>query len=604
MIDRIGFSRQFANRMRFLAVVVWAIISVAMPFTYLILSYADRDRASDLRGELLADGILLSIRDNPELWYFDIPRFLEVGHRVPEAEPVISLRVYTAEGFLAYEATPGPQAFLSMTTRTPIIYNSHVYGYLDIAESVDALFLSSLLAFGMFCLLGAVLAYAVYRYPVRIVVAAERKIFGVFDELETSRDHLRQLANRDAKTRLFNTSYMNDQLNAEIGRTAAGGPPFSVLMFDIDHFKKYNDRHGHLQGDVLLTQLAELLSRLTRESDTLGRFGGEEFLLIMRNAGEEAARDAAARLQLAVSTHGFPGEDSQPGGRLTVSIGIVAYRPGMTAEQMIRHADGAMYAAKEAGRNQICISDGQAITREGEKIIRVADLAFTSQTIGQMLEKLDHSSRRQIPSAHVSTLLGFLKALDSRENDIAQHSLLVNKIAMSIGRNMNLTEKELLQLNWGTLLHDIGLLAIADNILLKPGPLTPEEYDAVKLHPTFGYDLLKNNDYLDAASKIVLYHHERWDGDGYPYGLKGTQIPYLARICAVADAAAAMAEDRPYRKALSPAAIVAEIRRNAQTQFDPGIVAVFGILASCVLPAVADARQMRDVKNKKTVPGA
>lgn len=601
MIDRIGFSRLFANRMRILAVVVWIIISIAMPVTYLALSYTDRHRAADLRGQLLAENILLSIHDNPELWYFDIPRLIEVGHRVPEAEPVVSLRVYTVEGLLAYEATPGPQAILSMTTRTPIIYNNRIYGYLDIVESIDALFLSSFLSFGIFCLLGAALAYTVYRYPVRIVLAAERKILGIFDELETSRDHLRQLANRDAKTRLFNTSYMNDQLAAEIERAAAGGAPFSLLMLDIDYFKKYNDRHGHLQGDLLLTQLSDLLSRLTLESDTLGRFGGEEFLLIMRNTGEEAARDAAARLQLAVSAHGFPGEDSQPGGHITVSIGIVAYRPGMTVEQMIHHADSALYAAKEAGRNQICVSDGQTITREGEKIIRVADIAFASQTVGQLIEKLEHAARRQIPSAHVSTLLGFLKALDARENNTAQHSLLVNKISMSIGQKMGLTEKELLQLNWGTLLHDIGKLAIADTILLKPGPLTPEEYDAVKLHPTFGYDLLKNNDYLDAANKIVLYHHERWDGNGYPYGLKGTQIPYLARICAVADAAAAMAEERSYRQALSPAAIVAEIRRHAQTQFDPGIVSVFGILASCVLPAVADARQPHGIKN---VPGA
>ncbi|MDT8900734.1 diguanylate cyclase [Selenomonadales bacterium 4137-cl] len=409
------------------------------------------------------------------------------------------------------------------------------------------------------------------------------------------------LANRDAKTRLYNTAYMMDQIETEISQAADGGAPFSLLMFDIDYFKKYNDKYGHIQGDALLSRLAELLARLTGNRDTLGRFGGEEFLLLMRGAGPDEAREAAFRLQRAVSTHGFPGEDSQPGGRITVSVGIVTYKSGMTAEQLIHHADNAMYAAKEAGRNQVCISDGHSFTKDGDKIIRIADIAFANQSIGQFLTELENASRRQIPSAHVATLMSFLKVLETHESDTAQHSLLVNKIAISIGQNMGLSDQELLQLNWGTLLHDIGKLAIADSLLLKPGKLTPEEYEAVKLHPTFGYDLLKNNNHLDAANKIILYHHERWDGEGYPYGLKGTQIPFLARICAVADAAAAMAEDRPYRKALSPAAIVAEIRRNAQTQFDPGIVAVFGILASCVLPAVADARRMREIK---TVPGA
>ncbi len=587
--------------MRLLAVVTWVIISVAMPATYLALSYTDRHRAADLRGELLADTIRLAIHDNPELWHFDIPRFVEIAHRLPDAEPIVSFRVFTDTGVLAYENNPGPAAIFDMTTRTPIRYNNRLYGTLEIVESIDHLFLSSFLALSFFCLLGASLAYTIYRFPLGIVLAAERKIFGVVDELEHSRDDLRRLADRDAKTRLYNTAYMMEQLKTEIGLAADRGQPFSVLMLDIDYFKKYNDKYGHIQGDVLLTQLSDLLTRLTRSSDTLGRFGGEEFLLLMRGAGEDEAREAALRLQRTVSTHGFPGEDSQPGGRITVSVGIVAYRAGMTAEQMVHHSDAAMYAAKEAGRNQVCVSDGQSFTRDGDKIIRVADIAFASETIGQLIEKLEQSSLRQIPSVHVATLLSFLKALDSRETNTAQHSLLVNKIAMSIGQNMGLSEKELLQLNWGTLLHDIGKLAISDSILLKPGPLTPEEYEAVKLHPSFGYDLLKNNDYLDAANKIILYHHERWDGDGYPYGLKGTQIPYLARICAVADAAAAMAEDRPYRKALSPAAIVAEIRRNAQTQFDPGIVAVFGILASCVLPAVADARQMQE---RKTVPGA
>ncbi|MDT8900737.1 hypothetical protein [Anaeroselena agilis] len=132
MINKIGFSRQFANRMRILALMTWLVISVAMPVTYLTLSYDERHQAAELRGRLLAETIRLAIHDNPELWYYDIPRFVEVAHRFPEAEPIVSFRVYTDTGRLAYEGKPGPAAILDMTTRTTIKYNNRVYGTLGV----------------------------------------------------------------------------------------------------------------------------------------------------------------------------------------------------------------------------------------------------------------------------------------------------------------------------------------------------------------------------------------------------------------------------------------------------------------------------------------
>ena len=188
---------------------------------------------------------------------------------------------------------------------------------------------------------------------------------------------------------------------------------------------------------------------------------------------------------------------------------------------------------------------------------------------------LEQARQENVITDDVSLLISYLNILDSRESDTAQHSLLVNRIAMELGRQLELPPNELLQLNWGTLLHDIGKLGISDAILLKQAKLTDEEYEIIQRHPLAGYEMLKGNSYLTSASLVVRYHHEKWDGNGYPDRLQGKQIPLLARICGVADTVAAMAADRPYRKASSLATIIAELQAHAGSQFDPEVVDVF-----------------------------
>lgn len=181
-------------------------------------------------------------------------------------------------------------------------------------------------------------------------------------------------------------------------------------------------------------------------------------------------------------------------------------------------------------------------------------------------------ANEKLKKAYEDTIRAFFKALEKRESKTAQHSLEVNRIAMALGQEMGLSEKDMEVLNWGTLLHDIGKLGISDQILLKPGPLTSEEYEVIKQHPQLGYEILKDIDYLKEAAKVALYHQEKYDGSGYPFGLKGEEIPLLARICAVADALEAMIADRPYRRGRSVDEAIGEIISNAGTQFDPVVV--------------------------------
>ncbi|MBC8015001.1 MAG: HD domain-containing protein [Sporomusaceae bacterium] len=184
-------------------------------------------------------------------------------------------------------------------------------------------------------------------------------------------------------------------------------------------------------------------------------------------------------------------------------------------------------------------------------------------------------ANHQLANAYEVTIRAFFSALEKRESGTARHSLIVNSIALEIGKEMNLSEMELLYLNWGTLLHDIGKLAISDDILLKQGKLTEAEYEKIKCHPQIGYEILQDAEYLKEAAQIALYHQERYDGKGYPYGLIGDQIPLLARICTVADAFEAMIADRPYHKGRCCQEALAEVVKHSGSQFDPAVVEIF-----------------------------
>ena len=182
---------------------------------------------------------------------------------------------------------------------------------------------------------------------------------------------------------------------------------------------------------------------------------------------------------------------------------------------------------------------------------------------------------KEVQSAYRATMEALLTALDTRDTETEGHSERVAAYTMAIASRLKISEQELPHIERGALLHDIGKIGVPDVILYKPGPLTPEEWEIMKKHPEIGYRMCMKIDTLRPAAPIVLHHHERWDGKGYPYGLSGEEIPLGARIFAIADTLDAMTSDRPYRKALSFAQAREEIVRHAGTQFDPDLVKVF-----------------------------
>lgn len=175
-------------------------------------------------------------------------------------------------------------------------------------------------------------------------------------------------------------------------------------------------------------------------------------------------------------------------------------------------------------------------------------------------------------TASWSSVRAFWSVLSVRHRETASHSALVSSIAVKIGRVIGLDREQLVQLRMGALLHDIGKLAIPDAVLSKPAKLNKLEWEIVMQHPTIGYSLLGSANPLGSAAYVILSHHERYDGQGYPFGLIGDNIHLLARLCAVADSLAAMLIDRPYRKKVPISAALAEVQRCRGTQFDPMVV--------------------------------
>ncbi len=178
----------------------------------------------------------------------------------------------------------------------------------------------------------------------------------------------------------------------------------------------------------------------------------------------------------------------------------------------------------------------------------------------------------QSEKIYLKTITALTEAIDAKDVYTAGHSQRVAEISTTIAYDLGLTQKEIDNVHYGALLHDIGKIGVPENILNKTGKLTDSEFFAIKKHPIIGTNILRSIDFLDDALNIVRHHHERFDGRGYPDGLFGTDIPFMARIVCVADAWDAMTSNRSYRKALPIQVVIDELQKNAGTQFDPEIV--------------------------------
>ena len=365
----------------------------------------------------------------------------------------------------------------------------------------------------------------------------------------------------DRLTGVANRQSLLAALFAEVERASRYERPLSVAFVDIDHFKAVNDTYGHAVGDVVLRGVAQELSDNLRASDMIGRYGGEEFMLILTETNIEEGAVLTEKLRSLVQRQHFTIEGG-PDIAVTISIGIAGGSgANLRMDTLVRDADAAMYSAKSLGRNQTYIF------AEPDDDARVPRAPISAAGRARAVE-IGRLAREAATAALASVL-------DPLPHYRGQPSALIASIVVSLARQLQLPDAEIDRLRVAALLHDVGKVAVPEEILEKPSALTSAEWRTVVQHPRIGQVILEQAAALKDAVPIILHHHERFAGHGYPYGLRANEIPLGARIVAIADAYDAMINDRPYKRAITHEQAVSELRRHAGTQFDPELVELF-----------------------------
>ena len=363
---------------------------------------------------------------------------------------------------------------------------------------------------------------------------------------------LADAARTDPLTGLLNRRGFEETLDLEVERSRRGEHTLSLLIGDLDGFKKVNDEFGHHTGDRALARAGEVLNREKRRIDTLSRFGGEEFALVAPDTDGQEAFMLAERLRIALREE-FADDDIA----LTISFGLAtAPQHGDSRQGLVEVADDALYAAKELGRDRTVI--------------------YSKAIVGVLTPTNGRNSKR---NEQLAIMLALTQALDMGEAGTANHSQTVARYCEVIAKEMGLDTTTVERVRLAGLLHDVGNVAISNLVLNNPEPLSPEEWAEIRRHSEIGARILANARLGDIGA-WVLAHHERVDGEGFPFGLSSGSIPLEARILAVADAFEAMTSKRPYRGAMTQDAAVEELQRHAGTQFDAEVVdALLSVIA-------------------------
>jgi len=365
----------------------------------------------------------------------------------------------------------------------------------------------------------------------------------------------------DRLSGLYNHGHFQERLEEEVARSLRFGGKCSLIMLDLDHFKVYNDLFGHVAGDEALKRVGQVLRDYTRQVDIACRYGGEEFAVILPQTDSTGAYETAERLRRAVET-ALSLESSGANINLTVSLGVASWpSDGLSREELIRRADLALSEAKERGRNQTCLaSHVLSITRAKKEGLR---------------EVAEH-----LEAASLNTIYALAAAVDARDHYTYGHSRSVSKHAVAIGKALGLPRKRMRQLRVAALLHDIGKIGLSDSIIKKAGLLDEQEWEMMRKHSELGATIISHTPELADCAPAIQHHHEWYDGSGYPHGLKEEAIPVEARIIGVADAYDTMTTPRSYRQMVSPQEAIEELRRCANTQFDPLFVEVLAQVAN------------------------
>ena len=339
---------------------------------------------------------------------------------------------------------------------------------------------------------------------------------------------LRYLSENDMLTGLYNRYSFEEKIQ-ELNESE--NLPLGIIMGDVNGLKLVNDTLGHLEGDKLLISVANVLREICSEfTKYIFRWGGDEFIILLPNAGE------------------------------------------VQCEEIINKINNKCEEV-EHEFIQLNIALGEAI-----KVTLEEDIYSCIKKVEEKVYRTKLLEKKSIKSSIINSLK---KSLQEKSFETNEHTERVSKYAKAIGKKMNLKKDELDELMLTAQLHDIGKIGIDEQILMKPGKLTIDEFEIMKTHAEKGYRIINASSDLDTIAKYVLGHHEKWDGSGYPLGLKGVEIPLISRIINVVDSYDVMTNNRPYKKAMAQNEALHELERCSGSQFDPKIVNIFKEYMKC-----------------------
>ena len=339
-------------------------------------------------------------------------------------------------------------------------------------------------------------------------------------------DQIRYLSFHDKLTGLFNRPYFDVELKR---LNTERQLPISVIMGDVNGLKLVNDAFGHQEGDKLLARIAVILKESCRKEDVIARLGGDEFAIFLPRTSYKITNGIVERIRTACS------QASHDPVQLSIALGAVTKEdPNQDIQEVLKEAEERMYRSK-------------------------------------LLES---------KSVRASIISSLRRTLFEKSHETEEHTHRIQQLALQIGRAFGLSDSELDDLALLATLHDIGKIAIPEGIIIKPGNLSPEEWELIWKHPEIGYRIAGSSPELAPIAEAILAHHEWWDGSGYPRGLKGEEIPLISRIISIVDAYDVMTHGRPYKEAVRPEESLEELQGKAGTQFDPSLTAMFTKMVS------------------------
>ena len=384
----------------------------------------------------------------------------------------------------------------------------------------------------------------------------------------------------DAMTGLYNRRHFEAQLSKEIDRYQRFGHPFSFIIIDLDFLKKINDNLGHQFGDEAIKHIGKVLKRSVRDVDTVGRFGGEEFVVLLPETDLKWARMVADRICTSIREKKVEGV-----GTVTASLGVAVFpQDAEDKDELFELADKALYLAKTQGRDQVCTvaDDLKPSGKEVDLPVKskeVEDRDRYGTTAAEKVRIEDSVPSFDLEMIAQKGILGLLaqvvKTLEEKDAYGTERSPRVYGYASRMAQSLHLSKEHAEIVSLAAVLCNLGKITIPKEILQKPGELTDEERALIEQAPQVGAKILEPAKLLFRVSQIISACHEHWDGNGYPNKLRGHDIPVEAQIVSLVDSYIAMTSDRPYRKALSKEEAMKELKNDSGKRWDARLVKIF-----------------------------